>query len=153
MKYEKEEKSLVMSDENTNDVKEVITLNKYNITLELDLFGTLHIINNNTGYEREFEEDITFFEVIENNDAFTILLSKDTIETTIYYSDYTIKNNMTDEDSFIDEIVDSFISYELPLINEIGYITIGESDYKYPMFYSDTYDYFIIKSGDLYLIK
>ena len=153
MKYEKEEKSLVMSDENTNDVKEVITLNKYNITLELDLFGTLHIINNNTGYEKEFEEDITFFEVIENNDAFTILLSKDTIETTIYYSDYTIKNNMTDEDSFIDEIVDSFISYELPLINEIGYITIGESDYKYPMFYSDTYDYFIIKSGDLYLIK
>lgn len=153
MLYEKESKTLIMSDEDTNDVKEVIVLNKYNISVWTDALGKLHIKNNNTGYEREFENGITSFEVIENDEAFTILAAKDSIETTVYFSDFTIKNNMTNEDAFIDGIVDSFISYELPLINEIGYITLDDSDYKYPVFYSDTYDYFIIKNGDLFLMK
>lgn len=151
MKHEKESTTLIMSDDG-NDFKEVIVLNKYNISLFIDKLGMLHIKNNNTGYERKFESGISSFEVIENEDAFTILLSKDELETTIYFSDYTIKNNMTNEDSFIDEIVNSFIKYELPLINEIGYITVDDSDYKYPVFYSEN-NYFIIKNGDLFLMQ
>lgn len=151
MEHERETKSLIMSDDGS-DFKEVIVLNKYNISVYLDKLGVLHIKNNNTGYERKFENGLTSFEVIENNDTFTILLSKDELETTIYYSDYTIKNNMTNEDSFIDEIVGSFIKYELPLITEIGYITIDDAEYRYPVFYSAN-NYFIIKNGDLFLMQ
>ena len=60
---------------------------------------------------------------------------------------------MSNEDAIIDDIVDSIITYELPLVTEIGYITIDNTNYKYPAFYSSTYDYFIIKSGDLYLMQ
>ena len=134
MKHERESKSLIMSDDG-NDFKEVIVLNKYNISVFLDKLGVLHIKNNNTGYERKFENGLTSFEVIENDESFTILLSKDKLETTIYFSDYTIKNNMTNDDSFIDEIVESFIQYELPLITEIGYITVNDSEFKYQVFY------------------
>ena len=151
MEHERESNSLIMSDDG-NDFKEVVVLNKYNISVSLDNFGTLHIKNNNTGYERKFESGITSYEVIENDDVFTILLAKDELETTIYYSDYTIKNNMTNDDSFIDEIVDSFIKYDLPLINEIGYITVDDAEYKYPVFYSES-NYFIIKNGDLFLMQ
>lgn len=151
MEHERESKTLIMSDDG-NDFKEVIVLNKYNISVYVDKLGILHIKNNNTGYERKFESGISSYEVIENEDAFTILLAKDDLETTIYFSDYTIKNNMTNEDAFIDEIVESFIKYELPLVNEIGYITVDDSDYKYPVFYSDN-NYFIIKNGDLFLMQ
>ena len=153
MVYEREVTEHVMSDENPNDVKEVIVLNKYNISIWLDTFGTMHIKNNNTGYEKKYEVGISNLEVIENTDAFTILFSKDELESTVYYSDYVIKNNMTNDDEFIDEIVESFLSYDLPLIYELGYLTIEDSEYKYPVFYSENYDYFIIKNGDLYLIK
>lgn len=153
IEHERETISHVMDDLNSGEVVDEITLNKYNISLSLDVFGTLIIKNVNTGYEREFGSGIVAFEVIENNDAFTILLEKDELESTVYYSDYVIKNNMTNDDEFIDGIVDSFISYELPLIQEIGYMTIDDTDYKYPVFYSTTYDYFIIKSGDLFLMK
>ena len=152
IEYQRETSSLIMDDINTDEVREEIVLNKYNINLSLE-FGSLVIKNLNTGYERTFGSGITAFEVIENSDAFTILLQKNNIETTIYYSDYIIKNNMTNEDVFIDEVVDSFITYELPFVNEIGYITIDDTNYKYPVFYSSTYDYFIIRSGDLFLMK
>lgn len=151
MEHEREAKSLIMSDDGS-DFKEVIVLNKYNISVFMDKLGSLHIRNNNTGYERKFESGITSFEVIENEEEFTILLSKNELETTIYFSDYAIKNNMTNEDSFIDEIVESFIKYELPLVNEIGYITVDDSEYKYPAFYSEN-NYFIIKNGDLFLMQ
>ena len=152
VEYQRETSSLIMDDINTDEVREEIVLNKYNINLSLE-HGSLIIKNVNTGYEKSFGNGISAFEVIENNDAFTILLQKNDIETTIYYSDYIIKNNMTNEDLFIDEIVESFITYELPLVNEIGYITIDDTNYKYPVFYSSTYDYFIIRSGDLFLMK
>lgn len=151
MEHERESKTLVMSDDGS-DFKEVIVLNKYNVSVSLDKLGMLHIKNNNTGYERKVESGISSFEVIENEDAFTILMAKDDLETTIYFSDYTIKNNMTNEDAFIDEIVESFIKYDLPLINEIGYITVDDSNYKYPVFYSEN-NYFIIKNGDLFLMQ
>ena len=153
IEYQRETSTVIMDDIDTSEVREEIVLNKYNLHLSLDIFGTLIIKNANTGYEREFGSGITSFEVIENNDAFTILVQKDSLETTIYYSDYVIKNNMTNDDEFIDEIVNSFITYELPLVNDIGYITIDNSEYKYPVFYSSTYDYFIIRSGDLYLMQ
>lgn len=153
IEYERETSTIIMDDIDTSEVREEIVLNKYNINISLDLFGTLIIKNTNTGYEREFSSGIKSFEVIENSDAFTILVQKDELESTIYYSDYIIKNNMTNDDVFIDEIIDSFITYELPLVTDIGYITIDNTNYKYPVFYSSTYDYFIIKSGDLYLMQ
>ena len=60
---------------------------------------------------------------------------------------------MINEDSFIDEIINSFISYELPIISEIVYITYDNAEYKYPIFYSENNDYFIVKNGELFLMQ
>ena len=152
MKHEKESKTYIMSDENPNDVQEVVILNKYNLSVKLKN-GKLYITNNNTGYEKSYGDGFSSFEVIENIDSFIILVSKNQLESTIYYSDYTIKNNMVNDDEFIDEILSSFISYELPNISDIGYITYDKAEYKYPVFYSENNDYFIIKNGDLYLMQ
>ena len=152
MKHERESKTYIMSDENPNDVTEVVVMNKYNISVKLKN-GRVYVTNNNTGYENSFGNGISNFEVIENIDSFIILASKDALESTVYYSDYTIKNNMVNDDEFIDEIVNSFISYELPVISEIGYITYDNAEYKYPIFYSENNDYFIVKNGELFLMQ
>ena len=152
MKHERETKTYIMDDENPNDVKEVVVLNRYNISVKLK-GGKLYVTNNNTGYENSFGSGLNDFEVIENNDSFVILVSKNNLESVIYYSDYTIKNNMVNEDEFIDEIVESFIMYDLPYISEIGYITYDNAEYKYPIFYSENNDYFIVKNGELFLMQ
>ena len=74
-------------------------------------------------------------------------------ESTIYYSDYLDKAEIINEDYYLDGIKSSFKKFEFPEVSNVGYITLDDTGYKYPFIVSVNSDYFIIKNGELYLIK
>lgn len=94
------------------------------------------------------------YEVIENDDTFTIVVhDSDGIESTIYYN-VIDKTKLTNDKDYLNDIKENFNSYKLPIIEQIGYLTTNESDYKYPIMVSNLNEKFIIdEKDDLYLIK
>ena len=74
-------------------------------------------------------------------------------ESSIHYTNYIKKGEVKDNQEYLDNLAESLTKELVPDVNEIGYITIDDTNYKYPVFYSSTYDYFIIRSGDLFLMK
>lgn len=98
-------------------------------------------------------KDVIKMEVLENQDNYIIVAQTYENETTIYYSDYLNKNEIVNEDFYLDGLKKSFKKFELPEIGTVGYVTIDDSETKHPAFISVNSDYFIIKNGELYLIK
>lgn len=110
-------------------------------------------INNDDFVELDYE-DISSFEVIENLSSYLIVINSTSYETKIYYSNYVNKNNLSNTQKFLDEIKDSFKIYDVPLITEIGYMTLKQENYKYPLFISETKDKYIIDiDSNLYKVK
>ncbi|MBR4178522.1 MAG: CPBP family intramembrane metalloprotease [Bacilli bacterium] len=116
--------------------------------------GKVKMKNINTNYEVTFSfKDITDIEVIESENRFMLVFLSSENESTIYYSDYIERMNMSDENSYLDSMEEKFKKYELPEVSRIGYITIDHNDLiKYPFISSLYYDYFMIKDGELYLL-
>ena len=75
-------------------------------------------------------------------------------ESIIYYSDYFNKDTLSNDKEYLNDLKDSFIKYDVPSIEQIGYITLKDNDYKYPYMISDLYDKFIIdENKKLYVLK
>ena len=132
------------------------SMNIYNYRYQLYLDnGKVKMRNINTNYEVTFGfEDITNIEVIESDNKFMLLFLSDKNESTIYYSDYIERMNMSDENSYLDGMEDKFKKFELPVIARLGYITIDNNEMiKYPFMTSYYYDNFMIKDGELYLFN
>lgn len=149
--YNSETSSLLMGE---NDLEELITINNYNFVISKDNDGKVFVTNLNTGSKIDlgFKASAYGLEVIENEDCYIIVIQVDDLESTIYYSDFISKENISNDDEFLNQIKESFKKYDLPLIEQLGYVTIGETDYKYPFFYSTNNDLFIIKNAELFIL-
>ena len=98
-------------------------------------------------------KNIANLEVLENEDNYLIIVHTYENEATIYYSDYINKSEIINEDYYLDGLKTSFKKFELPEVASIGYVTIDDTETKYPIAVSVNSDYFIIKNGELYLVK
>ena len=92
--------------------------------------------------------------VFENEDSFVIgIHSSDLFNSTIYYAKLN-KNELQSTKEYFDTIVDQFKKYELPLLEDIGYIQEVGSDTKYLHMVSSIDDEFIIdEKGNLYILE
>ncbi len=108
-------------------------------------------LNTETSITLSFNE-VVDVEVLENDDKYVIVVQTYENESTIYYSEYFIKNEMSNEFYYLNGVNSSFKKYELPEISSLGYVTLDDSNTKYPFMVSINSDYFVIKNGELYLV-
>ncbi len=117
--------------------------------------GLLEIRNkNNNDFVVLEYKNIKSFEVIENVNSYIVVINSTDTETKIYYSNFFNKSSLSNTQSFLDEFKKSFKTYDVPLINEIGYMTLRNENYKYPLFISETMDKYIIDiDSNLYKVE
>lgn len=155
--YTDESSTLLMDDDDTNRVQEVIMLNNYHFKFSVNDVNKVLVENLNTGYTvtLDFPNVVEYgLEVIENNDSFNVVINtSDGLNDKVFFSDYLTKIGMGNDKEFLDEFAASFKEYDLPILEQLGYVTLEDSDYKYPFFYSTNYDLFMIKGGELFLVK
>ncbi len=117
--------------------------------------GLLEIRNkNNNDFVVLDYKNITSFEVIENVNTYNVIINVTDTVTKIYYSNFLNKSSLSNNQNFLDEFKKSFKTYDVPLIKEIGYMTLKDEDYKYPLFISETMDKYIIDiDSNLYKVE
>lgn len=99
-------------------------------------------------------ENIYEYELIENKDNYILIIHTYDTESIVYYSDYFNKEALSNDKEYLNDLKDSFIKYDVPSIDQIGYITLKDDDHKYPYMISDLYDKFIIdENKKLYVLK
>lgn len=128
---------------------------KYSFEFFINNDGLLEIRNkNNNDFTVLDYKNIKSFEVIENFSSFLVVINSTDTETKIYYSNFFNKSSLSNTQSFLDEFKKSFKTYDLPYIKEIGYITLINENYKYPLFISETMDKYIIDiDSNLYKVE
>ena len=99
-------------------------------------------------------ENVASFTVIENPDSYGILIyDEDLSNLKVYYS-RIFKDDMKNDSKYIESLKDTFISFDVPSINKVGYMTTKDSLYRYPLIESIYDGYFMIDEvNDLYLVK
>ena len=128
---------------------------EYNYNFEFSINNGRVVIKNlitNISVTLKYKNVINL-EVLENETDYLIVVHTYENESTIYYSDYLDKAEIINEDYYLDGIKSSFKKFEFPEVSNVGYITLDDTGYKYPFIVSVNSDYFIIKNGELYLIK
>lgn len=117
--------------------------------------GLLEVRNkNNNDFVVLDYKNIKSFEVIENFNSYLVIINSTSSETKIYYSNFLYKSSLSNTQSFLDEFKKSFKTYDVPLIKEIGYMTLSNENYKYPLFISETMDKYIIDiDSNLYKVE
>jgi len=116
----------------------------------------LTIKNNITNEKIALDYEYVYqFVLIENEKDYTILIhNNDYLSSTIYYSNFITKDNISNTKGFLDELKKSFKKFEVPKIDQIGYMTTRENNYKYPYMITDRSDKFIIdEKGELYFLE
>ena len=128
---------------------------KYSFEFFINNDGLLEIRNkNNNDFTVLNYKNIKLFEVIENFSSFLVVINSTDTETKIYYSNFFNKSSLSNTQSFLDEFKKSFKTYDLPYIKEIGYMTLINENYKYPLFISETMDKYIIDiDSNLYKVE
>ncbi len=128
---------------------------KYSFEFFINNDGLLEIRNkNNNDFTVLNYKNIKSFEVIENFSSFLVIINSTDTETKIYYSNFFNKSSLSNTQSFLDEFKKSFKTYDLPYIKEIGYMTLINENYKYPLFISETMDKYIIDiDSNLYKVE
>lgn len=128
---------------------------KYSFEFFINNDGLLEIRNNNNNDFTVLDyKNIKSFEVIENFSSFLVVINSTDTETKIYYSNFFNKSSLSNTQSFLDEFKKSFKTYDLPYIKEIGYMTLINENYKYPLFISETMDKYIIDiDSNLYKVE
>ena len=114
--------------------------------------ATLKNLNTEISTTLDFKE-VVRAEVLENEDKFIVVIHTYENESTIYYSEYLVKGEMDNDSYYLNGIKKSFSKFELPEISHIGYITLDDTNTKYPIMSSVNSDSFVIKNGELYLVK
>ncbi len=98
-------------------------------------------------------ENIYGFEVIDNEDTFIILIYDYDDDSIIYYMKM-YKELLSNDWQTLQAMKTSFQSYSMPNLGKLGYLTVEETNYKYPLMISSMGDYFIIdEEDDLYLLR
>lgn len=117
--------------------------------------GLLEVKNKNNDDFVVFDyKDIKSFEIVENMSSYLVIINSTNTETKIYYSNYLNKNNLSNTQAFLEEFKKSFKTYDVPLISEMGYMTLKNENYKYPLFISETRDKYIIDiDSNLYKVE
>ena len=69
----------------------------------------------------------------------------------VYVSNFMNKDNLSDNLNYLEEISNSFLSFDTPEIIEIGYLEYENT--IYPLLKSYINDYFIIKDNKVMVIK
>lgn len=128
----------------TNSALEQINLHIY----ENDDFK---VVVKNTLTNQEVVLDYEVFEclVIEDENSYGILIY--TYEE-IYYAELS-KLNMNNSLSYLESIKTQFKKYEVPELQDAGYITFDDSNEKYPYLLGMSYDKFVIIGNQIYLLK
>ena len=88
-----------------NDVSEQITVNQFKYELSSTEDNKLIMTNLITGYSVElgFTNSYYNYEVVENGNKYYIVVNEtDGIESTIYYSSFITKENMSNENAYLD---------------------------------------------------
>ena len=150
---ESEEVSKFEEDGFNTTLKEVISKEQYLISFTLFNNETVNIKNENTTYEVKLPfDEVNHLELIENEEDYIVIIQSLENESTIYYSKIN-KSDLRNSKDFIDFISGSFKEFALPNLSRIGYITLEHKEEKYPYFISSNGDEFMIRSGNIYLIK
>lgn len=108
------------------------------------------IKNINTNQEIVLDYGLYQYTVIDNVDYFEIM---------VYTFDYEIycakldKVNMNNTLGYLESIKNNFKKYDVPELQDAGYITIDDSGVKYPYLLSQNFDKFMIIDEEMYLLK
>ena len=127
-------------------------INQNNYAYNYKLFiqnGKLNITNLKTGDSNLFDIDNVYsFIVYEDNLNYVILINS---LDKVYLSNYMSINNLSDDKNYLEDIKNSFISFDTPSILEIGYLENNQG--IYPLLKSEISDYFIIKDNKVMVVK
>ena len=117
--------------------------------------GLLEIKNkNNNDFIVLDYKNISSFEVVENVNSYLVVINCTDTETKIYYSNFLSKSSLSNTQGFLDEFKKSFKTFDVPLITQIGYMTLRNENYKYPLFISEIKDKYIIDiDSNLYKVE
>ena len=108
------------------------------------------ILNKNTNYKKEMAlKNIEDLEVFKNKDKYEIVVNTSNDEGTIYYSDYFVEGQMSDEEEYLSKL--NMHHYVLPSIESIGYIETDDN--RYPYIVSINNDKFVIINKEIYIIN
>ena len=108
----------------------------------------LNITNLKTGDNIKFNMDAYNFVVYEDGLNYVILVNS---SDKVYVSNFMNKDKLSDNLNYLEEISNSFLSFDTPEIIEIGYLEYENT--IYPLFKSYISDYFIIKDNKVMVIK
>lgn len=99
-------------------------------------------------------ENVASFTVIENPDSYGILIYDEDLTNLKVYFSRIFKDDMKNDSNYIESLNNTFISFDVPSINKVGYMTTKSSLYRYPLIESMYDGYFMIDEvNDLYLVK
>lgn len=153
-KIEGNKKEEVFEENINGKVTERIQEENFDYIFELNENGIVEIENNLTEYKTSLKYNgVEHLEVLENEKGYIVVVHTDENESTIYYSDFIKKNDVRQGEDYLEEFKNSFIKYEFPELSAVGYVTIDDTNTKYPYMISSNNDKFIIKNRELYLIK
>ena len=137
-----------IKEDTSND--KILKIKEYKYNIYKNNNNKIVIKNISTNYERVMNyKDVLGFEVFESNDSFNIVIWTSKNESTLYVSNSIIKDNINDENAFIDNI--SFDEFVFPELDRIGYIDNKDDTYTYAV--SKNKDKFVIINNELYIIK
>lgn len=135
--YSEDSSQLVVENTNTND--------KINLSVE----------KNNINFMNNVLLD---GEVIENDDNFIIsyydyMSNQMGASSKVYYIRIP-KSSISNDKVFLDNLQKSIKVFDVPKIDQLGYLTMEDSEYKYTLIHSTAYDKFIIDENDeIYVIS
>lgn len=137
------DKSLIDEENKYYEYKIYYDWEKYKLAIENQNNKEVAYIDN---------ENVHDFIVIYNEDNY-IIMYYDNSEDKIYYSKIDAKE-LANEDQFLEEINNSFKSYDVPEIEYLGYLTTNDYEGSYPYMVSKLGNEFIIdEDGNLFLIN
>lgn len=108
----------------------------------------LNITNMKTGDNIKLDEDAYNFVVYEDGINYVILVNS---SEKVYLSTFMNKENLSDDFVYLENIINSFISFDTPDIIDVGYLEYNSK--IYPLLKSYISDYFIIKDNKVLVIK
>ena len=153
-KIEGNKKEEVFEETVNGKVVERVQEENFDYIFELNDNGIVEIENNLTEYKTSLKyNDVVDLEVLENEKGYIVVVLTSENQSTIYYSDFIKKNDVRQGEDYLEEFKNSFIKYEFPELGSVGYVTIDDTNTKYPYMVSTNNDKFIIKNRELYIIK
>lgn len=118
--------------------------------------GKLAIKNVATNYVVYVDNEYVYDYLVTYNEGMYTIMYYDGNEVKVYYSRFSEKE-LNDSNEFLDNLKESFKSYDVPEISRLGYLTYYDNDenyYTYAYMISDLGNEFIIdENDDLYLLN